>query len=214
MARPSVEVERREQILRSASRTIAQKGIKSLRIADVAAGAGVSAGIIHYYFNNKQTLTRAAFERNFEHSLARRASILNSSDDAPAKLRAVVDAYLPDDEETVEAWHVWAELWVEGLHDQRLQELNERAYGEWRGIISMIVRAGQSSGHIREGDPVEIANMLIGMLDGLALQVLVGSRDMTLERMRRTCHGFVQQVATEPQPAATSGSSAGRARAK
>src|SRR5690606_16010043 len=127
------------------------------------------------------SLTRAAFERNFEHSLARRASILNSSDQAPYKLRAVVDAYLPDDAETVEAWRVWAELWVEGIHDPQLQELNQRAYGEWRSIISMIIRAGQQSGEIVAGDPVEIANMLVGLLDGLAVQVLVGSRDMTLE---------------------------------
>ena len=194
MARPNVEAERREQILRSASRTIAQRGIKSLRVADVAADAGVSPGIIHYYFNNKQSLTRAAFERNFEHSLSRRAAILNSSDDAPKKLRAVVDAYLPEDGETVEAWHVWAELWVEGLHDVELQRLNERAYGEWRGIISMIIRAGQSANQIDAGDPVEIANMLVGMLDGLALQVLLGSRDMDLEKMRRTCHSFIARI--------------------
>lgn len=194
MARPNVEAERREQILRSASRTIAQRGIKSLRIADVAADAGVSPGIIHYYFTNKQTLTRAAFERNFEHSLARRADILNSTDDAPQKLRAIVDAYLPSGDETVEAWHVWAELWVEGLHDLDLQKLNEGAYGEWRGIISMIIRAGQSAGQIAPGDPIEIANMLVALLDGLALQVLVGSRAMNLERMRRTCHSFIERV--------------------
>ena len=194
MARPNVEAERREQILRSASHTIAQRGIKSLRVADVAADAGVSPGIIHYYFNNKQSLTRAAFERNFEHSLARRAAILNSSEDAPQKLRSVVDAYLPEEHETIEAWHVWAELWVEGLHDPDLQNLNERAYGEWRGIISMIIRAGQSAGQIEQGDPVEIANMLVGLLDGLALQVLVGSRDMNLDKMRRTCHNFIAHI--------------------
>lgn len=194
MARPNVEAERREQILRSASHTIAQRGIKSLRIADVAADAGLSPGIIHYYFTNKQSLTRAAFERNFERSLARRAAILNSNEAAPQKLRSVVDAFLPDDDETVEAWHVWAELWVEGLHDPDLQALNERAYGEWRSIISMIIRAGQGAGQIEQGNPVELANMLVGMLDGLALQVLVGSRDMTIAAMRRTCHSFVAHI--------------------
>lgn len=196
MARPNVEVERREQILRSTSRVIARKGIRALRVADVAEEAGLSSGIIHYYFDNKATLTRMAFERNFEHSLERRAAILTSDEPAPDKLRAMIDAYVPEEQETVEAWHVWAELWVEGLHDPELQLLNERAYGEWRRIVVSILTQGQQEGSIRAGDAIQLANLLVGSLDGLALQVLVGSHDMTLDVMRTTGHGFVEMISS------------------
>lgn len=196
MARPNVEPERRDQILRSTSKVMARKGIRALRVADVAKEAGLSSGIIHYYFDNKATLTRAAFERNFEHSLERRAAILESGEAAPQKLRAMIDAYLPEEEETIEAWHVWAELWVEGLHDAQLQLLNERAYGEWRRIVVAILAEGQKEGTIRDLDPTLLANLLVASLDGLALQVLVGSHDMTLEIMRQTGHAFVDMIST------------------
>lgn len=197
MARPNVEMERREQILRATSSVIAIKGIRALRVADVAGETGVSPGIIHYYFDNKDALIKNAFERNFEHSLERRSAILDSSVPARQKLIELIDAYLPEDEETIEAWHVWAELWVEGLHDPELQKLNGRAYGKWRQIVTSILTEGQKEGSISdEADPGVLANLLASSLDGLAVQVLVSSHEMTIEAMRETGHKFVDLVST------------------
>ncbi|OXM68979.1 TetR family transcriptional regulator C-terminal domain-containing protein [Amycolatopsis thermalba] len=194
MPRPNVEAERREQILQAACHVIAEQGFRALRLADVAKVAGLSSGILHYYFTNKRDLVRAAFEQNVARSFARRTAILESDTDAVSKLRALVDAYLPADDETVESWHVWAELWVEAIHDPDLQDLNERAYGEWRRLIAGIVRDGQAAGQIGDADAVELANLLVAVLDGLALQVLAGSRNMTLARMRTTCQSFIDRV--------------------
>ncbi|WP_116051290.1 TetR/AcrR family transcriptional regulator [Amycolatopsis palatopharyngis] len=194
MPRPSVETERRAQILHAACAVIAGRGFRALRVADVAKEAGLSSGIVHYYFANKRELVRAAFEQNFTHSLERRTAILESDEDPVSKLRRLVDAYLPQDDETVEAWHVWAELWAEAIHDADLQELNDRAYGEWRRLVAGIVRDGQAAGQVGDTDAVEIANLLVAVLDGLALQVLAGSRNMTLSRMRATCQSFIDKV--------------------
>lgn len=199
MPRPSVQAERRHQILVSTCTVIAERGITSLRVADVAKHAGVSPGIIHYYFDNKRDLTHAAFEQNFVRSLERRSAIFESELDAPDKLRALVDAYLPRGEETIEAWHVWSELWVAALHDKDLQDLNEQAYGEWRRIVAGLWREAQSSGFVEGSDPLVLANSLVALVDGLALQVLMGSRAMTLIRMRETCHHFIDAVVGAPR---------------
>src|SRR5690606_37502973 len=175
MARPSVEAERREQILRAACEVVSDKGYKALRVTDVAKRAKISTGSVHYYFETKRDLVHAAFERNFARSLERRKSILDRHSNARDRLRAFVDSYLPHDDETAAAWRVWAETWVEALHDADLRELNERIYGEWRSVIVEIVRLGQAEGLIREGDPVVLANALVGMIDGLAIQALAGS---------------------------------------
>lgn len=194
MARPNVEAERKEQILRAACKVIADKGFRGLRVADVAKDAGLSSGIVHYYFTNKRDLVHAAFEQNVARSFARRMAILESDEDEVAKLRALVDTYLPEGEETVESWHVWAELWVEAIHDSDLQELNDRAYGEWRRIVAGVIRDGQAAGRIGDADAVETANLLVAALDGLALQVLAGSRNITLTRMRALCRPLVDRI--------------------
>lgn len=187
MARTSVEAERREQILAAACEVLSEIGFRSLRVSDVAKRAGASSGTVHYYFATKRELVHAAFEFNFERSLDRRRPILLAHEHPRERLHAFVDSYLPSDQTTMQAWAVWVELWCEALHEPDLQELNERVYGEWRRIMAGIIRDGQDQGHFRAGDAVLQANMLIGVIDGLAMQVLLGSRSMTVERMRAVC---------------------------
>lgn len=187
MARPSVEAERREQILRATCDVAAERGFRGLRVADVAARAGWSSGTVHYYFPTKRDLIQAAFEYNFEVSLERRRGILESGADPVTRLRRFVDSYLPSNDVTVHAWRVWAELWIEALHDPALRELNDVVYGAWRSKITGIIAEGQRAAVIRDGDPVVFANAIIGLIDGLAIQVILRSKNLTVEDMRRVC---------------------------
>jgi hypothetical protein len=36
-----------------------------------------------------------------------------------------------------------------------------------------------------------VANTVVAMIDGLAIQVLLGSRNMTVDRMRATCRAYL-----------------------
>ena len=198
MPRPSVEVERKDQIQRATCAVIAQSGILDLRVTDVAKRAGVSAGTVHYYFDSKQALIHAAFEYNFRHSLQRRKDILATGGDALTLLDRVVASYAPADPDSVAAWRVWAELWVHGLREPELRELNEAIYGEWRELIVGLVREAQRQGSLVDGDPSIIANAIVAMIDGLSIQVLLGSRNMTLARMRDTCRAYLSSVRKNP----------------
>ncbi|HQR79626.1 MAG TPA: TetR/AcrR family transcriptional regulator, partial [Actinomycetota bacterium] len=184
MPRPNVAAQRREQILAATREVVAEKGFKAMRVADVARKAGTSSGTIHNYFETKRDLMRAAFEWNFHDSQARRIPLVEAGQDPRDRLRAVLHSYLPSDEVVVQSWHMWIEFWSEALHDVELQELNERVYGEWRRTLAAIIRDGQDRGCFVAGDPVVLAHGLVGMVEGLALQVRLGSRNMTLVDMR------------------------------
>ena len=54
--RPSVEEERREQLIAAAARVIARSGYDAATVRDVAREAGVSTGVIAYYFEGKDDL--------------------------------------------------------------------------------------------------------------------------------------------------------------
>jgi AcrR family transcriptional regulator len=54
--RPSVEEERREQLIAAAARVIARSGYDAATVRDVAREAGVSTGVIAYYFDGKDDL--------------------------------------------------------------------------------------------------------------------------------------------------------------
>jgi AcrR family transcriptional regulator len=198
MPRPHVEEERRQQILEATWHVIAVSGFRSLRVSDVAKRAGVSSGMIHYYFDSKRDLLKAAFERYYAHSMERRQWIMETGQGPLELLKLIVESYIPVEEETLEGWRVWSELWVEGLQEPDLQELNEDFYGQWRRQVAGIISDGQDAGVIRDGSAIELANMLIAMIDGLASQVLLGSRSMTAERMRATCLAFIDEMLVKP----------------
>ena len=200
MPRPHVEEERRQQILQATWHVIAVSGFRSLRVSDVAKRAGVSSGMIHYYFDGKHDLVKAAFERYYAHSMERRQWIMETGQGPLELLKLIVESYVPVEEETLEGWRVWSELWVEGLQEPDLQELNEDFYGQWRRQVAGIISDGQDAGLIRDGSAIELANMLIAMIDGLAIQVLLGSRSMTAERMRATCLAFIDEMLAKPAP--------------
>lgn len=193
MPRPSVEAERRPQILAATCSAIASVGVPDLRLSDVAKEAGVSSGTVHYYFETKKEVITAAFEFNLVDSLARRQELLHSGKDSMAVLHDLVESYLPNDELSVRAWKVWLALWAEGSRDPVLQEINDRLYGQWRDVVAGVITSAQEQGLARAGEPVALANMLIGMLDGLAVQVVLKSPSMTLALMRQTCATFVDE---------------------
>jgi AcrR family transcriptional regulator len=198
MPRPHVEEERRQQILQATWHVISVSGFRSLRVSDVAKRAGVSSGMIHYYFDTKRDLLKAAFEQYYAHSMQRRQWIMETGKGPLELLKLLVESYLPIEDETLEGWRVWSELWVEGLQEPDLEQLNEDFYGQWRRLVAGIIGDGQDAGIIRDGSAIELANMLIAMIDGLAIQVLLGSRSMTAERMRTTCVAFIDEMLATP----------------
>lgn len=196
MPRPSVEAERRPQILAAACAVIASVGIPALRLSDVAKEAGVSSGTVHYYFETKREVIAAAFEFNLADSLVRRQALLASGKDSLAILHDLVESYLPNDELSVRAWKVWLALWAEGSRDPVLQEINDRLYGQWRDVVAKVLKTAQHEGLTPTGDAAVQANMLIGMLDGLAVQVVLESPSMPIELMRRICEDFIDNTLT------------------
>jgi AcrR family transcriptional regulator len=194
MSRPSVEALRREQILKSTCKVVAKRGVAALRISDVAKDVGFSTGTIHYYFDDKETMLRAAFAYNVRHSIDRRKELLASTSDTLELLVKYVDSYLPDDRETLRAWRVWAEYWAISIRDTDLQSVIDILDIDWRAVVSRIIRQGQAEGRLRKGDPLTFTNMLIAMVDGLAIQVLANSQEMDVATMRDTLHAFIDQL--------------------
>src|SRR5579883_1824372 len=59
---PKVVEDRREQIIDAAMRVFAQKGFTKSTNKDVAREAGITPGLIYYYFESKETLLKAVLE--------------------------------------------------------------------------------------------------------------------------------------------------------
>jgi AcrR family transcriptional regulator len=190
--RPNVEEERRRQILEAACEAIAERGFAAVRISDVAAKAATSTGTVHYYFENRRDVLRQALRFAFEQSLTRQLGELARLRSPRRRLERLIELNLPNAEEVTQEWIVWMEFWLEAVHHPEMRPMNEQLYGKWRKVVGDIITEGQTSGDFRQDvDPDSLANRFVALMDGLAIQVLLHSPQMTVVKMRRVLGDFL-----------------------
>src|SRR5262249_30950915 len=92
--RPRVAPERRAVIVRATIRCLARAGYARLTMKRVAAEAGVSPGILHYYFRDKRAILGRAAATVMADLDRRVATEARSARDARGQLRALLRACL------------------------------------------------------------------------------------------------------------------------
>jgi AcrR family transcriptional regulator/DNA-binding transcriptional regulator YdaS (Cro superfamily) len=175
---------RRVQILEATARLIAQHGIHAVRVADIARACGTSTGAVHYYFPAKDGALRAALLFYADRLHARLEREFQAVGDAVEMLRRLVEVQLPSGDEDIQEWSVWIQSWTAAMLEPALREGQRAVYSRWRGIVLDLVRRCQREGLAPGADPEALASRFTGLVDGLAIQMLSGSAEMPVERMR------------------------------
>lgn len=163
---------RREQIVRATIRCLAEVGYARLTMRQVARAAGVSQGILHYYYADKRAILVAALEAAVA-DLDRRvaAAQARSGRDPRARLRALVRAGLASSREDRAAWAVFLEFWGAMMHDATLRGINADLYARMRRLIAALVAQGIRAGRFRRVPADRAAAVILGLLDGVSLQL-------------------------------------------
>jgi AcrR family transcriptional regulator len=179
---------RRAQIVRATIRCLARAGYPGLTMKTVAREAGVSQGILHYYFADKRAILVAALDA-VTADLDRRvaAAQARGARDARARLRALVTACLRLALEEREFWVVFVEFWGEMMHDGRLREINAALYRRMRRQIGALVAEGIRGGTFRRVDTVHAAAVILALLDGVSLQLTFEPRAFSVAAAVRVC---------------------------
>jgi AcrR family transcriptional regulator len=175
---------RRAQILDATARLIARKGFHNVRVADIAAECGTSTGTVHYHFPAKDDALRAAlgyyadrFHRQLDEAFA-------TADSTLEKLRRLIEVQLPATEEDVDEWSIWMQAWNEAILEPAQRPGQRVVYTRWRQVVVDLIRACQAEGIGTSADTDALADRFTSMVDGLAIQVLVQTTEMSVPRMR------------------------------
>jgi AcrR family transcriptional regulator len=176
--------ERRPQILAAAARVIARRGLTALRLADVAAEAGLSVGTIQHYFGTRERLLVETFAFETERAFDRWMSAGADGANAWEQLVALVDIVL-DPPTFRERWTRWLQFWAAYARDPKLRRFMGQTYDRWRAPFERAIDTGIESGEFEPELPRDIVvDRTLALFDGLALQVLIEAPGTSLERMR------------------------------
>src|SRR5881397_2976732 len=188
---------RREQIVRATIRCLARDGYAGLTMKKVARAAGVSQGILHYYFADKRAILVAALAA-VTADLDRRVATAQArgSREPRTRLRALITACLRLAVEEREFWIVFVEFWGEMMHDRRLREINAALYERMRRLIGAVVAQGVRAGTFRRVDVLRAAAVILGLVDGVSLQLTFDPTAFRVAEATRFCGDAVMRYLT------------------
>ncbi|MFF4596670.1 TetR family transcriptional regulator C-terminal domain-containing protein [Amycolatopsis sp. NPDC001319] len=183
-AQPVTAQERRDQILEAATVLIARRGYHNVRVSDIARYCGTSTATVHYHFPSKEAALHAALEFYARRFRERLDEEFGQASSAREKLRRLIEVQLTLTPDDVDEWSVWIQFWNQAMLEPELRPAQRRIYSSWRRLVVDLLRECRREGLAPEADVEALADRFTAMVDGLAIQILVGSTDLTPDRMR------------------------------
>lgn len=172
---------RRRQIAEALWHIAAERGLDAASMREIAVEAGVSLRVVQYHFDSKHDLLLAALGMlhvdNERRARARMAAV--DVADPRALLRAILDEFLPVDEQRLLALRVFAAYFARSLVDPALAAVFLHDEQPLEELV-----AGVLAGFGGVPDPRREADLLVSGVTGLGMDVVHGRR--TLAEVRET----------------------------
>ncbi|GCD97877.1 putative transcriptional regulator, TetR family protein [Embleya hyalina] len=174
--------DRRTVIMEAAARLIARRGVRGLRIEELAAEAGVSNGLIYYHFKDRAGVLRATLE--FINDRAERYTADRVAAEHRTDPRSVLEQTLllefQDTAEVRENSTAWGELRASAMFDALLRTELAEATHVWDGEVADLITAVLPAAPAWRA--LEAAQRLTALLEGLSGRWL--SEGLTLDHAR------------------------------
>lgn len=160
---------RRKAIVEAAVTVFADKGFARARIADIAAEAQLSHGLVYHYFRSK----KAIFVAILEEMMARTDADMALEAESPgARIRIAIERHAARQREKVDAHRVVMSALVQGTMPEevrlRLREHVAQVHERLAGWIEEAQRHGDVDD---QTTPSELASAVLCLLRGMSLRL-------------------------------------------
>lgn len=177
---------RRKQLVEAAIAVIHEQGFAQATVARIARRAGVSSGIVHHYFEDKDELLFATM-RAMLVQLRREATLrLARAGSASERIGGLIDASFAESQFDERVFSAWLALYGNARQSEKLQRILAIYHGRLRSNLVHDLRKMTS----RE-DAHRIAEGIAAIIDGLWLRYALTGKPSHPEEPRALTRGYV-----------------------
>ncbi len=182
--RPNVSEQRKNQILDAAMQVFARLGFHKARMDDVAREAGVSKGLLYWYYKNKDALIAAVLDRFFSWELRDLGAVHRMEGTATERLEELTRRVVQEIEHFSLLMPIAFEFYaIAGRHPQ-VREALQRYYARYKALLADIIQAGMAAGEFRPDlNAEEVAVSIIALYEGMVLLYVLNPQDVDFARM-------------------------------
>ena len=172
MSKADVAVERKGQIVKATVECITKFGYHNFSMQDVAKAAGVSKGIIHYYFLNKDDLMMSVLSKVAGDIEAVLQEDMLDSDSPEKRLTVFMNIVFNVVKKNREYYQVNMDFWTQINQKDKVRKVIASHYGKFGETAQNVIDEGIAKGDFKKVNSSEYAAYIIAVIDGLSLQFL------------------------------------------
>lgn len=139
---------RRAMIVAAARDIIAEQGMHSTTLRDIAATAEVAVGTVTYHFGSVSEVLAGVLElemQQYSEPIMQRAG---AADTGAAGLRILTDGLLADGPRATEHWRLWLDFWTLAAHQEHYAQWQSQVYRELHALTEDLFRRGARDGTV------------------------------------------------------------------
>ena len=168
-----LEGDKARRIIEAMRTSVATRGAAGSTFDHVAREAGVSRGLLHYYFGSKEQLLVEVVRHDCEERIAAMDERIAQAADAEEIVAALVRGLEDFIEGEPGSPAVIYELLSASRHSDDIRAELAELYRRWRADLADALRDKQREGVVElQGEPEAVASMLFALGDGFGIQVL------------------------------------------
>lgn len=168
-----LDSEKAQRIVEAMRASVGRRGAAGATFDHVAQEAGVSRGLLHYYFGSKERLLVEVVRHDCDLRMASLEERLAGADSVDAIIEVLVSHLEAFIEQDPEAAALIYELFTASRHNDDLREAMAEVYREVRAHVAEVLEEKQRQGVVTLTDDADaVASVLFAMGDGIALQRL------------------------------------------
>lgn len=201
-SRRALSKERRQQQLLDATiKCIADKGLGSMTLADVANEAGLSQGIVNLHFKSKDNLLKETLQYLFDdYDTQFSLTLAKSPPDAAAKLLALMKMDLKPSICDRKKLAVWFAFWGEASAVPTYRKICASYEEKYDEIMLKLAGTIIEEGGYTEIDAQIVIDVLTSMTDGLWLACLIHPKQFNRATALQSVCSYLQAIFPQHYP--------------
>ena len=165
--------EKAQRIVAAMRSSVGTRGAAASTFDVVARDAGVSRGLLHYYFGSKERLLVEVVRQDCDRRVAaleEQVASASTADETVAVLVESLQAFVADEPG---AHAVLYEMLSASRHSEEIRVELVELYRTWRAHLAAALRGKEREGVITlDADPEAVAALLFALGDGMGLQLI------------------------------------------
>jgi AcrR family transcriptional regulator len=167
-----LEGEKARRIIEAMRASVGTRGAAGSTFDHVAREAGVSRGLLHYYFGSKERLLVEVVRHDCEVRIEAMDQRLARADSIDAIVEALVHGLEEFIEEAPGSQAVTYEMLSASRHSEEIRAELAELYRRWRGHLADALKEKERQGVVNlQADPESVAAVLFALGDGFGIQL-------------------------------------------